>query len=70
MCRKRIRRAVYYLQRILYGTIKGIYTHNDLVVRTKEKGVIKSHYPKEVFPEYFLLRVNAYDKLPETPLEE
>lgn len=49
---------------------KGIHTHNDLVVRTKEEGVIKSHYPKEVFPEYYLLRVNAYDKLPETPLEE
>ena len=49
---------------------KGIHTGNDLIVRTKEDGVIVSHLPKEVFPEYFLIRVNAYDKIPETPLEE
>ncbi len=49
---------------------KGIHTGTDLVVRTKEDGVIVSHLPKQVFPEYFLVRVNAYDKIPETPLEE
>ena len=49
---------------------KGIHTGTDLVVRTKEDGVIVSHFPSQVFPEYFLVRVNAYDKIPETPLEE
>ena len=49
---------------------KGIHTGTDLIVRTKEDGVIVSHLPSQVFPEYFLVRVNAYDKIPETPLEE
>ncbi len=57
---------------VYHGTteFKGIHTGTDLVVRTKEDGVIIPHLPKEVFPEYYLVRVNAYDKLPETPLEE
>lgn len=49
---------------------KGIHTGTDLVVRAKEDGVIITHLPSQVFPEYFLVRVNAYDKIPETPLEE
>lgn len=49
---------------------KGIHTGNDLVVSTKEDGVIVPHLPREVFPEYYLIRVNAYDKVPETPLDE
>ena len=36
----------------------------------KEDGVIVPHLPREVFPEYYLVRVNVYDKLPETPLDE
>lgn len=49
---------------------KGIHTGNDLLVNTKEEGVIVQHLPREVFPEYYLVRVNAYSKLPETPLDE
>lgn len=49
---------------------KGIHTGNDLLVNTKEEGVIVQHLPKEVFPEYYLVRVNAYSKIPETPLDE
>lgn len=57
---------------VYHGTtvFKGIHTGTDLLVRTKEDGVIIPHLPKEVFPEYYLVRINAYDKLPETPLEE
>ena len=32
--------------------------------------MIVQHLPREVFPEYYLVRVNVYDKLPETPLDE
>ena len=32
--------------------------------------MIVPHLPKEVFPEYYLVRVNAYDKLPDSPLDE
>ena len=49
---------------------KGIHTGTDLLVNTKEDGVIVPHLPKEVFPEYYLVRVNAYDKLPDSPLDE
>ena len=49
---------------------KGIHTGNDLLVSTKEEGVIVPHFPREVFPEYYLVRVNVYDKIPETPLDE
>lgn len=49
---------------------KGLHTGTDLIIRTKEDGVIIPHLPREVFPEYYLLRVNAYDKIPDTPLEE
>lgn len=57
---------------VYHGTteFKGIHTGTDLLVRTKEDGVIIPHLPKEVFPEYYLVRINSYDKLPETPLEE
>ena len=49
---------------------KGIHTGTDLLVNIKEEGVIVPHLPREVFPEYYLVRVNAYDKLPENPLDE
>ncbi|MDE6399235.1 MAG: Rpn family recombination-promoting nuclease/putative transposase, partial [Muribaculaceae bacterium] len=49
---------------------KGIHTGNDLRVNTKENGIIVQHLPKEVFPEYYLVRVNVYDKIPESPLDE
>ena len=49
---------------------KGIHTGNDLLVNMKEEGVIVPHLPREVFPEYYLVRVNAYDKIPDTPLDE
>ncbi len=49
---------------------KGIHTGSDLLVRMKEDGVIVQHLPKEVFPEYYLIRVNQYNKIPENPLDE
>ncbi|MDE6142500.1 MAG: Rpn family recombination-promoting nuclease/putative transposase, partial [Muribaculaceae bacterium] len=49
---------------------KGIHTGNELYVNTKEEGVIVTHRPREVFPEYYLVRVNSYDKIPESPLDE
>lgn len=49
---------------------KGIHTGNDLLVNMKEEGVIVPHLPREVFPEYYLVRVNAYDKIPDSPLDE
>lgn len=57
---------------VYHGTteFKGLHTGTELVVNTREDGVIVPHYPREVFPEYYLLRINSYSKIPETPLEE
>lgn len=49
---------------------KGLHTGTELIVRTKEDGVIVQHLPKEIFPEYYILRVNNYDKIPDSPLDE
>lgn len=49
---------------------KGIHTGDELKVSMKEEGVIVQHFPREVFPEYYLIRVNEYDKIPESPLDE
>ncbi len=48
----------------------GLHTGTPLHVNVKENGVIVTHLPKEVFPEYYLVRVNVYDKIPTTPLDE
>lgn len=57
---------------VYHGTtdFKGLHTGTDLIVRTKEDGVIVPHLPREVFPEYYLLRVREFDKIPATPLDE
>ena len=49
---------------------EGLHTKNQLKLKTREDGVIVTHLPREVFPEYFLLRVNAFDKTPENFLDE
>ena len=49
---------------------KGIHTGNDLLINMREEGTIVQHLPREVFPEYYLVRVNAYDKIPDSPLDE
>ena len=49
---------------------KGLHSGSDLVVSIREEGVIIPHYPHKVFPEYYIVRVNAYNKVPESPLDE
>lgn len=51
-------------------TFKGIHTGNELLVNMREDGVIVQHLPREVFPEYYLVRVNSYNKIPESPMDE
>ena len=49
---------------------KGLHSGSDLVVSIREEGVIIPHYLHKVFPEYYIVRVNAYNKVPESPLDE
>lgn len=48
----------------------GLNTKDNLEVSTKEKDAIVHKLPAEVFPEYFLIRVNEFNKVAVTPLEE
>ena len=52
------------------NTFLGVHTGDQLLVSTKEKDAIVSKLPNEVFPEYYLIRVNEFDKAAVTPLEE
>lgn len=48
----------------------GVHTHDQLMVSTKEKGAFIKKNPSEIFPEYILVRVNEFNKVAVTPLEE
>lgn len=48
----------------------GVHTGDRLVVSTKERDALVHKLPAEIFPEYFLIRVNEFDKVAVTPLEE
>ena len=48
----------------------GVHTGDRLEVTTKEKDALVRKLPAEVFPEYFLIRVNEFNKVAVTPLEE
>ena len=48
----------------------GVHTHDTLKVSTKEDGIIRLRLPEEIFPEYFIIRVNEFNQVAKTPLEE
>lgn len=48
----------------------GVHTKDHLQVNVKEKEAIVSRLPADIFPEYILIRVNEFDKVAVTPLEE
>lgn len=48
----------------------GVHTHDELMITAKEEGVIVQKLPAEVFPEYYLIRVNEFNQVAKTPLEE
>lgn len=48
----------------------GVHTGDCLEVTTKERDTIVHKLPAEIFPEYFLIRVNEFNQVAVTPLEE
>ena len=48
----------------------GVHTHDELLVNMKERDAIVTHTPATVFPEYILIRVNEFNSVAVTPLEE
>ena len=48
----------------------GVHTGDSLQVTSKEKNAISMRTPEEVFPEYYIIRVNEFNQVATTPLEE
>ena len=48
----------------------GVHTKDELLITAKEEGAIVQKLPGEVFPEYYLIRVNEFNQVAKTPLEE
>lgn len=48
----------------------GVHTGDELSISAKQEGAIIRKMPREVFPEYYLIRVNEFNKVAKTPLEE
>lgn len=49
---------------------RGLTKNDTLQITSKEKNAIQMKSPEEVFPEYYLIRVNAFNKLAENHLDE
>ena len=48
----------------------GVHTGDRLEVTAKQKDALVRRLPAEIFPEYYLIRVNEFNKVAVTPLEE
>ncbi|MBR1933635.1 MAG: Rpn family recombination-promoting nuclease/putative transposase [Prevotella sp.] len=51
-------------------TLIGVHTGDQLQINTKEEGIIKMVAPADVFPEYFIIRVNEFNSVAKSHLEE
>ena len=48
----------------------GVHTHDYLQITTRKKNSLITRYPSEIFPEYILIRVNEFNQVAVSPLEE
>lgn len=48
----------------------GVHTHDELQVNVKERNAFITRTPASIFPEYILIRVNEFNSVAATPLEE
>ena len=48
----------------------GVHTGDHLKVNTKEANEIRMAVPEDVFPEYYIIRVNEFNDIATTPIEE
>lgn len=53
-----------------YTQFVGVHTHDTLKISSRDKEVIEMKTPEKIFPEYYLIRVNEFNKVAKTPLEE
>ena len=48
----------------------GVHTHDELMVTSRQADALVQRFPSEIFPEYYLIRVNEFNAVAKTPLEE
>ena len=48
----------------------GIHTHDELKITTKQHNALVTMEAGKIFPEYYLLRVNNFNEVARTPLEQ
>ena len=48
----------------------GVHTKDNLIITAKEEGAIVQRMPSEIFPTYYLVRVNNFNDVAKSPLEE
>ena len=51
-------------------TLKGVHTHDTLHLTEHEREDLRIVAPEDVFPEYFVIRVDMFNQLAVSPLEE
>jgi len=50
--------------------LTGVHTGDALLIGQRDRDALRMQAPEEVFPEYYIIRVNEFNKLATTPLEE
>ena len=48
----------------------GVHTNDELQIKVREKNALVARTPTSIFPEYIIIRVNEFDSVAVTPLEE
>ena len=48
----------------------GVHAGDRLEITARQKDVLVHKFPSDIFPEYYLIRVNEFNKVAVTPLEE
>ena len=48
----------------------GVHTGDRLRINTRDRDAVVTRLPSSIFPEYMLIRVNEFDKVASTPLDE
>jgi len=57
---------------LYHGTTNfiGVHTGDTLEVNTREDDIVRMRTPASIFPEYYLIRVNQFNDVAKTPIEE
>lgn len=53
-----------------YTQFEGVHTHDTLKISTRDKEFLEMKTTGKIFPEYYLIRVNEFNDVAKTPLEE